>query len=249
MLLLFGIRGSALPCTDALARGRLTMRESFDAVVVGGGQAGLATSRALLRREVTHVVLERSSVGATWRSQRWQSFRLNGPASFSALPGLAFPGDPEAFGSARDFVRYLELYRKTLDLPVRTGVCVTGVGRSTGGGFTVHSADGKELSTGHVVAATGGLNVARMPTMSSALSSAIAQLHSVDYKHHSILPPGAVLVVGGGQTGCQIAEDLLEGGRRILMATSRAPRIPRRYRGRDIFDWLKLAGYFDERGS
>ena len=99
------------------------------------------------------------------------------------------------------------------------------------------------------MAATGGLNVARIPTMSFGLSSRIAQLHSVDYKDHSTLPPGAVLVVGGGQTGCQIAEDLREADRRVIMATSRAPRIPRRYRGRDIFEWLKLAGYFDERGS
>ena len=223
------------------------MQHAFDAVVVGAGQAGLATSRALRERGVQHVVLERDEIGATWRRQRWRSFRLNGPASFSALPGLSVPGDSGAFGTAGDFVRYLETYRDTFELPVRTGVHITTTQRSADGGFLLRAADGATFSTRHVVLATGGLNVGRVPAMAAGLSSRITQLHSTDYADAAGLPPGAVLVVGGAQTGCQIAEDLLDAGRQVFMATSRVPRAPRRYRGRDIFDWLHDARFFEQR--
>lgn len=223
------------------------MFESLDVVVVGAGQAGLALSHALSRRAIDHVIVERGRVGETWRTQRWRSFRLNGPAARSALPGLALPGDPGAFVTAQELVDYFEAYRTAFSLPVREHTTITGCNQQQDGGFILRMNEGQTLGARHVVAAAGELNVPSVPECASAVPTRVTQLHSAEYVDAEALPPGGVLLVGGAQTGCQIAEDLIDAGRPVWIATSRVPRVPRRYRGRDIFDWLTLAGYYDER--
>ncbi|MEV6492570.1 NAD(P)/FAD-dependent oxidoreductase [Actinoplanes sp. NPDC051633] len=209
-------------------------------VVVGGGPAGLAASAALTDRDVEHVVLERGRPGQTWRSQRWDSFRLNTPGWANALLG---DQDRDAFLTAAEVVRRLD--RLAAACPVRAGVEVHRL---------VPHADGFVLDTGAgrvrsraVVVATGGENVPRLPTLARKLCPQVAQLHAADYREPAELPAGAVLVVGSGQSGCQIAEDLVLGGRRVILATSPVGRVPWRYRGRDTQEWLFDAGFFHQR--
>jgi putative flavoprotein involved in K+ transport len=219
--------------------------QAFDAIVVGAGQAGLATSYWLTQHGVTHVVLERARIGEAWRSQRWASFRLNTPSWANGLPGLPFPGDPDAFAGPEALVAHFEDYARTFDLPVRTGVEVRASRRDEGG--IVLSTTGGDLSAPHVVFAAGDQNRPAVPPIAEQLPVSMRQLHSLEYIAPDQLPPGGVLLVGGGQTGCQIAEELIEAGRRVLMSTSRVPRVPRRYRGRDIVAWLIDSGFFDAR--
>ena len=221
------------------------MEEVLPAVVLGAGQAGLATSYGLRERDIPHVVLERGRIGESWLNQRWDTFRLNTPSWSNGLPGMPFPGDPDAFETAAAFVSLLERYRQTFDLPVRTGAAVAAVDRENDGQFYVRTASGDGIRTRHLVIATGIQNKPLVPAVSADLPPALLQLHSADYRTPAALPPGAVLVVGGAQTGCQIAEDLLEAGRHVYMATSRIGRVRRRYRGQDIVHWLFDTGFFD----
>jgi putative flavoprotein involved in K+ transport len=203
-------------------------------VVVGGGPAGLATSAHLAAAGLDHVVLERGRVGETWRTQRWTSFRLNTPGWMSGL------ADPDRFGTARDLVDALE--RRAATLPVREGVGVRGVWRRRGGGYLV-ATDEEVLLAENVVAASGAQRVPRIPRVADDVTAhGVEHLHVADYRDPAALPPGAVLVVGGGQSGVQIAGDLLAAGRRVYVATSPVPRVPRRYRGRDITEWWRELG-------
>jgi putative flavoprotein involved in K+ transport len=221
--------------------------ERIDNLVIGAGQAGLGVSRELVRRGIEHVVLEQGRIGETWRSQRWDGFALNSPAWMNRLPGDAEPVRPDEFPSAPQFARDLERYAFRHRLPVRQGIAVRSVDRgSTESSLSVATDDGL-IEARSVVVASGGARVPRVPAMASALSRAILQLHAADYRSAGELPAGAVLVVGGGQSGVQIAEDLLLAGRQVLLATSAVGRLPRRYRGRDSFAWLVDDGFFDER--
>jgi putative flavoprotein involved in K+ transport len=221
--------------------------ERIDNLVIGAGQAGLGVSRELVRRGIEHVVLEQGRIGETWRSQRWDGFALNSPAWMNRLPGDAEPVRPDEFPSAPQFALDLERYAFRHRLPVRQGIAVRSVDRgSTESSLSVATDDGL-IEARSVVVASGGARVPRVPAMASALSRAILQLHAADYRSAGELPAGAVLVVGGGQSGVQIAEDLLLAGRQVLLATSAVGRLPRRYRGRDSFAWLVDDGFFDER--
>lgn len=223
------------------------MDDQLQAIVIGGGHAGLAVSHELRERGIAHAVFERGRIGESWRSQRWKSFRLNTPGWANTLPGMPFPGDDDGFGGADEVARYLEAYCTAFALPVRTGVAVTAV-RSEGSGFVLE-ADGGPFATQHVVIASGMQNVPRIPTMAAQLSPAIAQMHGAEYRHAGTLPDGRVLVVGAAQSGCQIVEDLLDAGREVLMATGRVTRVPRRYRGHDIVEWLVRSGFWAQRPS
>ena len=219
----------------------------IDCLVIGAGQAGLGVSRELATRGVEHLVLEQGRIGDSWRSQRWDGFALNSPAWMNRLPGDAAPVDPDGFSSAPEFVLGLERYAFSQRLPVREGVTVRALDRAPAGdGISVATDEGVFEARAAVVA-SGGARVPRVPAMAAALPGSILQLHTAGYRRAADLPDGAVLVVGGGQSGVQIAEDLLAAGRRVLLATSAAPRVPRRYRGRDSFAWLVDDGYFDER--
>ena len=221
--------------------------ERLDSLVIGAGQAGLGVSRELTRRGVEHVVLEQGRIGESWRSQRWDSFALNSPAWINRLPGEPEPARPDEFQSAPRFVLGLQRYAFRQRLPVREGVTVRSLERAPAADALRVATDDGVLEARSVVVASGGSRVPRVPAMASALSRSILQLHTAGYRNAAELPAGAVLVVGGGQSGVQIAEDLLHAGRRVYLATSAVARLRRRYRGRDSFAWLLEEGYFDER--
>lgn len=220
--------------------------ERIDSVVIGAGQAGLGVSRELGARGVEHVVLEQGRIGDTWRSQRWDAFALNSPAWMNMLPGDVAPGRPHDFPSAPQFVLGLERYAFRYRLPVLEGVTVRSVERGANGDWVSVATDDGRFEARAVVIASGGARVPRVPAMRSAVSESVLQLHTADYRNAAELPAGGVLVVGGGQSGAQIAEDLLHADRDVFLATSAVGRLPRRYRGRDSFAWLVDDGFFDE---
>jgi putative flavoprotein involved in K+ transport len=212
----------------------------IDCVVVGGGPAGLATSVALDGRGVDHVVLERDRVGATWRDQRWDSFRLNTAGWMNPMLGGQ---ERYAYAPVSEIVERLE--RVAGGCPVREGVRVERLAPA-GDGWVLATGDG-ELRAHTVVVATGDQNVPRFPALAARFPERVVQLHAATYRGPAQLPEGAVLVVGTAQSGCQIAEDLLAGGRRVVLATSAVGRLPFRYRGRDILEWLIDVGFMDQR--
>jgi putative flavoprotein involved in K+ transport len=213
----------------------------IDAAVVGGGPAGLAASVALADRGIDHVVLERDRVAATWRAQRWDSFRLNTAGWMNSMLG---PQPRDAYATGQEVVRGLEKF--AAGCPVRESVRVARLTHARDG-WALATDDG-ELRARAVVVATGDQNLPRVPELAHRLPDRIAQLHTADYRGPGQLPGGAVLVVGSGQSGCQIAEDLLiSGGRRVILATSPVGRVPFRHRGRDTLEWLVEAGFMDQR--
>jgi putative flavoprotein involved in K+ transport len=220
-----------------------------DVVVVGAGQAGLAASWHLRRLGVSHVVLEQGAVGDTWRTARWDSFRLNTPAWANSLPGETSALGMQGEFHARDtWLDHLASYARSNDLPVEEGSPVTRLRRTPDGSFEleVGGPRSRTLATRGVIAASGMQRLPRIPRVATQLPSSVVSIHSAAYRTPGALPPGGVLVVGGAQSGCQIAEDLLEAGRRVWLAASSAPRMPRRYRGRDIFEWLLDTGFFGQ---
>lgn len=214
-----------------------------DAVVVGGGQAGLATSHELSARGIEHVVLERGRVGQTWRT-RWDSFCLVTPNWSVQLPGFAYDGpDPDGYLGRDELVAYLERYASSSKAPVREGVEVTGLS-SDGEGFVVKTSDG-DVRSKVVVLATGAYQRPHRPAGAETLPPDLPQLDVADFHNERALPPGRVLIVGSGQSGCQIAEELNEAGREVLLSCGRAPWAPRRAGGRDIVWWALESGYLD----
>ncbi|HLU08049.1 MAG TPA: NAD(P)/FAD-dependent oxidoreductase, partial [Oceanobacillus sp.] len=214
------------------------MTERFETIIVGAGQAGLAISYYLSQRKRDHVLLERRSIGEAWRSEKWDSFTLVSPNWTLQLPGFAYAGDdPDGFLSRDAVVHYLEDYARLFNPPVRTGIEVT----CLEDGFRVHTNQGM-FEAANVVIATGPFQKPNIPAFSTKIASHIHQLHSRQYRNPQALPEGAVLVVGSGQSGCQIAEELYQQGRKVYLSTGSAIRLPRRYRGKDIFWWAKELG-------
>lgn len=213
-----------------------------DVVVVGAGTAGMATSKYLSALDIGHVVLERDTVGSSWR-HRWDSFTLVTPAWSVRLPGLdVSPFDPDSFLARDVVVELLESYARQTGAPVRVGVEVRGL-RRNGAGYVVITSDGN-WSARAVVVASGALRRPRIPDV--ALPAGVTALHAVDYRRPDQLVPGAVLVVGSGQTGTQLADELRRAGRDVYLSTSAVGRVPRRYRGRDIAAWLAEMGRFEQ---
>ncbi|MCY1325441.1 putative oxidoreductase CzcO [compost metagenome] len=216
----------------------------LDAVVVGAGSAGLGISYFLKQQGRDHQVLEQGRIGETWRTQRWDSFRLNSPNIRSLLPGDA-PDVPDPWGSCtqHQFIAYLESYVERHRLPVITG---TPVGElCTDDGLFLVTTPRGVLRARNVVIASGSLNCPKRPPASADLPGALRQLDSSAYRNAAELEQGAVLVIGNGQSGGQIAEDLALAGRSVFLATSRAGRLVRYYRGGDIFNWMTLSGFLD----
>jgi putative flavoprotein involved in K+ transport len=212
-------------------------------VVVGGGQAGLAASWELTQRGIDHVILERDRLAASWRDQRWDEFCLVTPNWQCQLPGHPYDGDdPDGFMLKQAIIDYVERYADAFNPPLWEGVEVTEVARA-GDRLTVTTPRGV-LTCDHVVLAVGGYHIPRIPAIGSSLSAAITQLHSSAYRNHTSLPDGGVLVVGSGQSGAQIAEDLHLAGREVHLAVGSAPRVARRYRGRDCVAWLHDIGHY-----
>jgi putative flavoprotein involved in K+ transport len=221
------------------------MAERTDVVVVGAGQAGLATSHELTELGVEHVVLERDEVASSWR-RRWESFCLVTPNWSINLPGGAYDGDdPDGYLPRDQIVGFFRRYARSFDAPVREGVEVTALEPRSEGGFLLRTSDGA-LTTGSVVVATGAYQRPYRPPAAAALPPDVVQLDVVDYRDPTSLPPGRVLVVGSGQTGCQIAEELHEAGREVVLSCGRAPWAPRRLGGRDIVWWAVETGFLDQ---
>jgi len=212
--------------------------------VVGAGPAGLATSRELTERGLPHVVLERGRVGQRWRD-RWDSFCLVTPNWSVQLPGGHYDGaDPDGFMPRDEMVSYLERYAADGDAPVREGVEVTSMERPGGRGFVLHTSAG-ELSADAVVVATGAYQRPHRPAAAQNLPPGLLQIDVDDFRNEQALPPGGVLIVGSGQSGCQIAEELHEAGREVVLACGKAPWGPRRIGDRDIVWWGVETGFLE----
>jgi putative flavoprotein involved in K+ transport len=206
-----------------------------ETLIIGAGQAGLALSRELTAARHAHVVLERGRVGERWRSERWDSLRLLTPNWLNGLPGTPPPADPDGYLDRRGVIAYLEAY--AAGAPVRERTAVRRV-RPAPHGYHV-ATDRGDWHAANVVIATGDCDV---PFAPDRAPEGVHELHSSRYRRPSDLPPGGVLVVGAGPSGQQIALELRRAGRRVVLAVGRHVRMPRRYRGRDIFAWLRELG-------
>ncbi len=215
-------------------------------VVVGGGQAGLSTSYWLQQQGLDHVVFEKGRAVHVWETRRWDAFCLVTPNWQCDLPGHAYDGpDPDDFMVKDEIVAYVQAFARKVNPPIREGVAVTRVTRAPDGAFAVTTSDG-ECTADEVVVASGGYHTPIIPRMAEKLPKSIMQLHSEEYRNPAQLPEGAVLVVGSGQSGAQIAEDLHLAGRKVVLAVSaNAPRCARFYRGRDVVTWLADMGYYE----
>jgi putative flavoprotein involved in K+ transport len=227
---------------------RSKMTETIETVIVGGGQAGLSLSYFLTQAGREHIVLEMAAqAGEAWRNHRWDSFCLVTPNRAFRLPGAEYRGpEPEGFMPRRDIVQSFERYIDRYHLPVRYQTEMLSVeADSEPNSYLVKTSGAGRIQARNVVVATGLFQQAKIPAFASEIAADIRQMGSDEYRNPDQLPPGAVMVVGAGQSGCQIAEELNQSGRKVFLCASGAPRIPRRYRGQDIFDWLIQIGFID----
>ena len=214
--------------------------EKVETLVIGGGQAGLAVSGHLGKRGKEHLLIERRRIAERWRAERWDSLVANGPAWHDRFPDLAFKCDGDAFATRDEIVQYLEDYAKQNRSPVRTGVEVTALHRNSDGTFRAETAQGL-IEAKNVGVATGPFQKPIMPVMVPD-SAGITQVHSANYRNPAQLPEGAVLVVGAGSSGAQIAEELRRAGRKVYLSVGPHDRPPRAYRGKDFVWWLGALG-------
>lgn len=223
-------------------------KTAVDTLVVGAGQAGIAMSEHLSRLGVSHLVLERNRIAEAWRTGRWDSLVANGPAWHDRFPGLEFEGlDPDAFAPKDQVADYFEAYARKFNAPVRTGVDVTKVERNVGRpGFTVETTDGV-IEANNVVVATGPFQRPVIPAI-APVDSKVAQIHSAEYRNPQQLADGAVLVVGAGSSGVQIADELQRAGKQVYLSVGAHDRPPRAYRNRDFCWWLGVLGLWDAEG-
>lgn len=218
--------------------------EKIDTLVIGAGQAGIAMSEHLTASGVPHIVLERDRIAERWRSGRWDSLVANGPAWHDRFPGLEFDCDPNAFVGKDKVADYFERYVTKFDLPVRCGIEVQSVVPHQGrAGYLVTTSQGS-YDAARVVAATGAFQIPVIPPLVAARDG-LTQIHSADYFNPEQLPEGAVLVVGAGSSGVQIADELNRAGRRTYLSVGAHDRPPRAYRGRDFVWWLGVLGQWD----
>ncbi|MBS8259864.1 FAD-dependent oxidoreductase [Roseibium polysiphoniae] len=218
--------------------------EKVDALVVGAGQAGVAMSEHLSANGLSHVVLEKGRIAERWRSERWDSLVANGPAWHDRFPGLTFKGNPDAFVPKEQVADYFVDYVEKIKAPVKSGVEVTSATRLQGKpGFLVETTEGT-YEAGNVIAATGAFQTPVFPDLIPAAVD-VHQIHSASYKNPEQLPQGAVLVVGAGSSGTQIAEELLTSGRKVFLSVGPHDRPPRSYRGRDFVWWLGVLNKWD----
>ena len=221
------------------------MTTSKDTVVVGGGQAGLSVSHYLVQHAVEHVVLEQANgPGDAWRNHLWVSFTLNTPRWQSRVPGVRYgEDDPDGFMPKQEVVAHLDSLASRL--PLRTRARVASVERDNRGDYVVTVDGGETIKARNVVVATGLYQTPKVRQIAHKLPTDIKQLHSETYRNPQQLLPGAVLVIGSAQSGAQIAEELYESGRKVFVATGRAGRTPRRYRGKDSNWWFAKMGQYD----
>jgi putative flavoprotein involved in K+ transport len=220
------------------------MNERFDVVVVGGGQAGLAMGYFLARQGRRFVILEAGpSVGTAWR-ERWDSLVLFTPRRYDALPGLAFPGDPDGYPTRDEVVEYLEEYAGVFELPIELDSPVRSLATNDGT-FSIEL-DDRSIEAEQVVVATGPFQAPRVPAIADRLAPEVFQIRSTGYRLPGDVPPGRVLVVGGGNTGFQIAKELSATHTVHLAVGSRQTPLPQRLLGRDLFWWLTKLGLLEK---
>lgn len=218
--------------------------EKTEVVVVGAGQAGIAASEHLSKLGISHVVLERDRIAEHWRSARWDSLVANGPCWHDRFPGMKFAGSQDAFVPKEVIADYFVDYAKMIGAPIRTGVEVSKVSRNEGReGFLVETSAGP-IEADYVISATGAFQIPAIPPMVPE-TAGLTQIHSASYRNPGQLAPGAVLVVGAGSSGTQIAEELLRAGRKVYLSVGPHDRPPRRYRGRDNVWWLGVLNKWD----
>ncbi|MGE9010063.1 NAD(P)-binding domain-containing protein [Leptospira interrogans] len=216
--------------------------ERIDTLVIGGGQAGLVMSYRLKQRGIAHLVLERARIAERWRSERWDGLKFQFPNWSVQLPNFAFPhSDPDAFATSAEIVKFIDAFAEFVAPPIRCGVEVTHLKRGDAG-FIAETADGT-IEANSVVVATGPYQQPLMPDL--LRDHPVFQVHASGYKNPDQLPPGAVLVVGAGASGAQIADELHRAGRRVFLSVGQHTRMPRRYRGQDLTWWFGALRLFD----
>lgn len=219
--------------------------ERIGTVVIGGGQAGLAMSQSLSRHGLPHVVLERHRIAERWRAERWDSLRFQFPNWAMRLADFAYDGDrPDDYPPRDEVVRFIEAFARFIDAPVRTGVAVRALRRTPEAGRFLVETEASTIEADNVVIATGPYQQPMIPEAATGLNG-IFQTAASAYRNPGQLPPGAVLVVGAGASGCQIAEELLQAGRTVFLSVGPHRRVPRRYRGRDVIWWITAMGLDD----
>src|ERR1700682_2279888 len=220
------------------------MSVDADVVIVGAGQAGLSLSHELTTAVVEHIVLERGRVGETWRG-RWDSFCLVIPNWTVQLPGGRYGGDdPDGFMPKDQIVRHLVAYAESFKAPVRERVTVSRLEPADQGPFLLRTSAG-EFRARDVGLASGGYQKPHRPPAADELPPSVHAINAEDYVNATLLPPGKVLIIGSGQTGCQLAEEIFESGRDVFLACGRAPWVPRRIEGRDNIAWVSQTPFFD----
>jgi putative flavoprotein involved in K+ transport len=221
------------------------MDRSVDVAIVGAGQAGLATSWFLAQAKVDHVVLDAGRVAQTWRTRRWDSFRLITPNWAIGLPGIAYTGeDPDGYMSRAELIGFFESWAASFSPPVVANTHVSQLEAGPNEGFALTVA-GEKVRARTVVVASGGYQKAHRPAGAESLPAGLHQVLAEDYRNPGSLPPGNVLIVGSGQTGCQLADEVHAAGRKVFLACGRCPWVPRRVGNRDIVWWFKESGFFD----
>ena len=226
----------------------------LDVIVVGAGQAGLSASYNLTKLGLNHLVFERGKIAESWRSQRWDSFVVNSPKNLNVLPGdYHIATSQERFTPKDEFVSALNVYASKYRLPVKEQTSVVSIEKLTGDRYfscTVSKNGSIEnYKSRQVILCSGAQSEKKIPMFAAKLPQHIMQMHSSEYRNAGQFPDGCILVVGGGQSGCQIADDLALDGRKVYLSTSMVPRVPRRYRGKDIMDWLHITKFFEVRTS
>jgi putative flavoprotein involved in K+ transport len=218
--------------------------EQVETLIVGGGQAGLMMSAQLRARGRPHLILERTRIAERWRTERWDALHANGPAWHDRFPDLTIAGvDPDGFATRDQMVDYFTAYAAHIAAPIRCGVAVTALHRAADGTFHAETSAGP-IEAGNVVAATGPFQRGAIPPLVPP-DPGLLQIHSTAYRNPGQLPPGAVLVVGAGSSGTQIADELQRAGRRVFLCVGQHERPPRRYRGKDFCFWLGVLGLWD----
>ncbi|AKH68935.1 flavin-dependent oxidoreductase, MSMEG_0569 family [Spongiibacter sp. IMCC21906] len=222
-----------------------TLTEHYSCIIIGAGQAGLSMSYCLSQQGIDHILLERNDrVASNWRNERWDSFCLVTPNWQCQLPGMHYAGnDPDGFMVKDQIIDYVESYYRFSQAPVRFNSPVTSATKENGR-FKV-ACGGQHYSAEHLVVATGGYHHPNILPAAKGMPDKVAHIHSRDYRNPQQLPDGEVMVVGTGQSGCQIAEDLHLAGRQVHLCVGNAPRVNRRYRGKDVVNWLEEMSYYE----
>jgi putative flavoprotein involved in K+ transport len=221
------------------------MEQNIETVIIGGGQAGLCVSYFLRKAGRDHIILEQADRPAhTWRDERWDSFTLVTPNWSFRLPGAEYQGpEPEGFIGRDEIVQRFEQFVENNAFPIECGVQVTAVDPADAG-YRIQSSQGN-FKARNVVVATGMFQTPRIPEFSQNVPGGVTQIHSSQYRNPQKLAPGAVLVVGSSQSGCQIAEELNQAGRKVYLCVGSTGRAPRRYRGKDIYEWMESSGFLN----